>query len=55
MPFLVIDNTATETIIGVKARNLLRETHNAEGPGRTCLSIRKFTPNLFPNIWCAIS
>jgi len=32
MPFLVIDNTATETIIGVKARNLLRETHNAEGP-----------------------
>jgi hypothetical protein len=24
MPFLVIGDTATETIIGVKARNLLR-------------------------------
>jgi hypothetical protein len=55
MPFLVIGDTATETIIGVKARNLLRETHNAEGPGRTCSNIRKFTLNLFPNIWCGIS
>jgi hypothetical protein len=32
MPFLVIDNTTAETIIGVKAWNLLRKAHNAEGP-----------------------
>ena len=34
MPFLVIDNTTAETIIGVKAWNLLRKAHNTEGPAR---------------------
>ena len=32
MLILVIGYTAAEAIVGVKARNLLRETHNAEGP-----------------------